>query len=110
MTEESPTMSIAIPEPVSIVYKTIDEVSLSLDVYANSHTGQVKPRPAIVFFHGGGLVSSTSSHSSLWRRAPIRVAGVFPLQDAVRFRSDRWPPGAPTGRILCSSVAVLLVS
>src|ERR1700722_6932307 len=70
-------MSIAIPEPVSIVYKTIDGVSLSLDVYADSHTGQAKPRPAIVFFHGGGLVSSTSSHSSFWRRAPIGVASVF---------------------------------
>jgi hypothetical protein len=69
-------MSIAIPEPVNIIYKTIDGVSLSLDVYADSHTGQVKPRPAIVFFHGGGLVSSTSSHPSLWSRSPIEVASV----------------------------------
>jgi hypothetical protein len=78
-------MSIAIPEPVSIVYKTIDGVSLSLDVYADSHTSQVKPRPAIVFFHGGGLVSPTSSYSSLWSRAPIGVASVF-------FSTRRSPP------------------
>ena len=70
-------MSIAILEPVNIVYKTIDGVSLSLDVYADSHTGQVKPRPAIVFFHGGGLVSSTSSHPSFWSRSPIEVGSVL---------------------------------
>jgi acetyl esterase/lipase len=55
------TMSIAIPEPVTIVYKTVDRLSLSLDVYANSGDGQGKPRPAIVFFHGGGLVGNVFS-------------------------------------------------
>jgi acetyl esterase/lipase len=56
-------MPIVIPDPVSIVYKTVDAVPISLDVYANSQAGQEKRRPAVVFFHGGGLVGSPSSHS-----------------------------------------------
>ena len=37
-----------------LVYKSIDGVPLQVDLFLPEHEEQVKPRPAIAFFHGGG--------------------------------------------------------
>jgi acetyl esterase/lipase len=55
-------LQAALPEPDSKpVYKTVGEHRLALHVFQPDATGIEAPRPAIVFFFGGGWVSGTPS-------------------------------------------------
>jgi acetyl esterase/lipase len=41
-------------EPITVVYKRIDDLDLHLDLYPPT-SWLDQPRPALVYFHGGGL-------------------------------------------------------
>ncbi|KZP01267.1 alpha/beta-hydrolase [Calocera viscosa TUFC12733] len=52
------TPSYGIPEPLTVTYSVVDDLELQCDLYlpsASSFGGRSKARPAVIYWHGGGL-------------------------------------------------------
>ena len=49
--------TMAFAEPYEIVYKQIDTIGLKLRIYPAEQNGENQPRPAIIFYFGGGWLS-----------------------------------------------------
>ena len=55
-----PNPVFAFPSPLEFAYQRVDETDYSLDVYLPTLTAS-SPLPALVYWHGGGLVMGNRS-------------------------------------------------
>ncbi|KAK7424336.1 hypothetical protein QQX98_000604 [Neonectria punicea] len=56
-------MEHPVPPPTAVCYRRVGELELFADVYFSDETNS-SPRPAMLFFHGRGLVEYTRKHIS----------------------------------------------
>ncbi|KAG2123802.1 Alpha/Beta hydrolase protein [Suillus clintonianus] len=70
--------------PLTFTYKEVDGISVLLDVYLPPHdvnqqcTQQVKHRPAVVYFHGGGFaVGNRRSWFPTWLKSRLSARGII---------------------------------
>jgi acetyl esterase/lipase len=52
-------ITIMTGEPIEVVFKTVDKLSISLDIYLPKDATADTPAPVLIWWHGGGLLQGT---------------------------------------------------
>jgi acetyl esterase/lipase len=70
--------------PIEKVFKTVDGLPISLDIYLPTKATSEKPVPVLIWWHGGGLLQGTRKGTLMWRGGHgIRHSGVYSLSSFI---------------------------